>query len=95
MPPTGYRRAQWGDGFEIETVINVRLATAGLRITEVGSFEGPRLHGRSNLNAYSDGMRVLRTINQEFKHWRSHRSATRHGVRAGAAIELASDELAG
>lgn len=95
LPPTGYRRAQWGDGFEIETVINVRLATAGLRITEVGSFEGPRLHGRSNLNAYSDGMRVLRTINQEFKHWRSHRSATRHGVRAGAAIELASDELAG
>ncbi|MEP9413891.1 glycosyltransferase family 2 protein [Gordonia sp. VNQ95] len=95
LPPTQYSRAQWGDGFEIETVINVRLATAGLAITEVGSFEGPRLHGRSNLNAYSDGMRVLRTINQEFKHWRSHRAAARHGVRAGAAVEVVSDELAG
>lgn len=71
LAPVEYQRAQWGDGFEIETVINVRLATCDLAITEVGSFEGPRLHGRSNLNAYSDGMRVLRTINQEWKHWRA------------------------
>ncbi|WLP90944.1 glycosyltransferase family 2 protein [Gordonia sp. NB41Y] len=95
LPPTHYTRAQWGDGFEIETVINVRLATAGLKISEVGSFEGPRLHGRSNLNAYSDGMRVLRTINQEFAHWKDHRSKVRSGVRAGAAVEKAADELAG
>ena len=39
LPPTQYSRAQWGDGFEIETVINVRLATAGIKITEVGSLK--------------------------------------------------------
>lgn len=97
LPPTRYRRAQWGDGFEIETVINVRLATAGLAITEVPSFEGPRLHGRSNLNAYSDGMRVLRTISQEWQHWRAHRSSERRGVRAGGGLAAvdAVDDLAG
>lgn len=52
----------WGDGFEIETVINLRVARAGLRVAEVPSFERPRLHGASNLNAFSDGLRVLRTI---------------------------------
>lgn len=95
LPPTQYSRAQWGDGFEIETVINVRLATAGIKITEVGSFEGPRLHGRSNLNAYSDGMRVLRTIRQEWQHWKAHRASVRHGVRAGSAVAATADELAG
>lgn len=53
---------QWGDGFEIETLINVRIAHAGARIVEVGSTEKARLHGTSNLNACSDGLRVLRTI---------------------------------
>jgi glycosyltransferase involved in cell wall biosynthesis len=52
----------WGDGFEVETLINVRIAKAGLRVAEVGSFERPRVHGRSNLNAVSDGLRVLRTV---------------------------------
>src|SRR5690348_7452240 len=55
----------WGDGFEIETIINVRVARAGLRMTEVPSFERPRLHGESNLNAVRDGLRVLRTIARE------------------------------
>ena len=53
---------QWGDGFEVETLINVRIAKAGLRVAEVGSFERSRIHGDSNLNAVSDGLRVLRTI---------------------------------
>ena len=53
---------QWGDGFEIETLINVRVAHAGARITEVGSTEKARLHGASNLRAFSDGLRVLRTV---------------------------------
>jgi len=56
---------QWGDGFEIETIINVRVARAGLRMTEVPSFEHPRRHGESNLNAVRDGLRVLRTIARE------------------------------
>jgi glycosyltransferase involved in cell wall biosynthesis len=52
----------WGDGFEIETLINVRAARAGARIVEVGSTEKARLHGVSNLRAVPDGIRVLRTI---------------------------------
>ena len=52
----------WGDGFEIETVINTRIAKAGLDIREVKSFEFDRLHGVSNLNAISDGLRVLKAI---------------------------------
>jgi glycosyltransferase involved in cell wall biosynthesis len=56
----------WGDGFEIETLINLRIARAGLRVAEVASFEHERIHGDSNLNAVSDGLRVLRTI---FREW--------------------------
>jgi glycosyltransferase involved in cell wall biosynthesis len=55
----------WGDGFEIETIINVRVARAGLTVAEVPSFERDRLHGESNLNAVRDGLRVLRTIARE------------------------------
>jgi Glycosyl transferase family 2 len=50
------------DGFEIETLINVRLAKAGLRVSEVPSHEAHRLHGVSNLNAFRDGWKVLKTI---------------------------------
>ena len=52
----------WGDGFEIETLINIHIATAGLVVAEVPSFERSRIHGVSNLSAFSDGIRVLRTI---------------------------------
>jgi glycosyltransferase involved in cell wall biosynthesis len=56
---------QWGDGFEVETLMNVRVAKAGLHVEEVPSFEHSRRHGVSNLNAFSDGIRVLRTIYME------------------------------
>jgi hypothetical protein len=52
----------WGDGFEVETLIHLRVADAGLTVVEVPSFEYSRIHGVSNLNAFSDGLRVLRTI---------------------------------
>jgi glycosyltransferase involved in cell wall biosynthesis len=57
----------WGDGFEVETLINVRIAKAGLRVAEVPSFERSRYSGASNLHAFSDGLRVLRTIHAERK----------------------------
>jgi glycosyltransferase involved in cell wall biosynthesis len=60
--PTGDRRQYWGDGFEIETLINIRNAAANLAVVEVPSFEHARIHGASNLSAVSDGLRVLRTI---------------------------------
>jgi glycosyltransferase involved in cell wall biosynthesis len=56
---------RWGDGFEVETIINIRVARAGLRVTEVSSYERERLHGESNLNAVRDGLRVLRCIARE------------------------------
>jgi Glycosyl transferase family 2 len=52
----------WGDGFEVETLMNIRVAQAKLIVKEVASYEYPRIHGVSNLNAFSDGYRVLRTI---------------------------------
>ena len=53
------------DGFEVETLINIRVAKAKLRVQEVPSYEGVRLHGVSNLNAFRDGRRVLKTIMRE------------------------------
>jgi glycosyltransferase involved in cell wall biosynthesis len=52
----------WGDGFEIETLINTRVAKAGMQSTEVPSYEHPRLHGTSNLDTWRDGLRVLRAL---------------------------------
>src|SRR5208282_226325 len=49
----------WGDGFEVETLINIRIAQVGLKVKEVASYEHSRIHGVSNLNASRDGMRVL------------------------------------
>jgi glycosyltransferase involved in cell wall biosynthesis len=53
------------DGFEIETLINVRALKRRLKIVEVASFEAPRISGESNLRAVRDGIRVLRTILRE------------------------------
>jgi len=55
------------DGFEIETLINIRMHTAGLKIAEVPSVEYQRIHGNSNLNAVTDGWRILKLILQERK----------------------------
>lgn len=53
------------DGFEIETVMNIRAIRANLRIAEVASFEEKRLHGEAKLRALPDGWRVLKTILRE------------------------------
>ena len=55
-------------GFEVETLINVRIAKAGLTVAEVPSRERERLHGVSKLHPIRDGLRVLRTIlNERFR----------------------------
>jgi glycosyltransferase involved in cell wall biosynthesis len=64
----------WGDGFEVETLVNIRVRKANLVITEVPSFESPRIHGVSNLNAFHDGLRVFRTILAERRHSRNLRA---------------------
>jgi glycosyltransferase involved in cell wall biosynthesis len=50
------------EGFEIETEMNIRAAVAGLKVTEVASFEGPRVGGIAHLNPIRDGWRVLKEI---------------------------------
>lgn len=53
------------DGFEVETLMNVRALKAGLKIIEVPSFEFPRVHGNGRLRTIPDGWRVLKTIFSE------------------------------
>jgi glycosyltransferase involved in cell wall biosynthesis len=50
------------EGFEVETLINIKAARAKLKVMEVPSYENNRRYGTSNLNARRDGIRVLRTI---------------------------------
>ena len=52
-------------GFEIEAEIVAKSAMNGLQITEVPTFETPRLNGVSNLHAFRDGVRILRTLLRE------------------------------
>jgi glycosyltransferase involved in cell wall biosynthesis len=52
-------------GFEVETVLSIRSAKSRLRVTEVPSFESPRLYGQSNLRTFRDGWRVLTAIFRE------------------------------
>ncbi len=59
------------DGFEIETLMNIRAAQAGLTIAEVPSHEYDRLHGDSNLRPFRDGFRILNLIVRE--RWRTRR----------------------
>ena len=91
----------WGDGFEIETLINVRVARAGVRIAEVGSTELPRLHGVSNLRAVPDGIRVLRTILAERRRPRpaavpvpAPQAAVTLAFRREVVIEAVRDDVA-
>lgn len=54
------------EGFEVETMMNVRALYHGFRIAEVPSFEEDRVFGESNLRTFPDGWRVLKTI---FREW--------------------------
>lgn len=53
------------DGFEIETMMNVRALRARLKVVEVHSYEERRTFGEGRLRAIPDGLRVLRTIVKE------------------------------
>jgi glycosyltransferase involved in cell wall biosynthesis len=70
-----------GDGFEIETMINLRAVVAGLKVREVASFEERRVYGVSRLRTIPDGWRVLKTI---WREWRSQRVRSAPTVVQGA-----------
>ena len=78
-------------GFEVETLINLRIASAGMRITEVPSYEKDRLSGQSNLKTFRDGFRVMGTIIGEARRNRSIRRTggdrEEHRIAAPAAAE--------
>jgi glycosyltransferase involved in cell wall biosynthesis len=73
-------------GFEVETLINVRIARAGLTIQEVPSFERPRLEGMSNLKAVRDGLHILRTILLERLRISQRHALKRRGERHLATL---------
>ena len=70
-------------GFEVETLINLRMASAGMKITEVPSFEKERISGQSNLKTFRDGFRVLGTI---LKEGRRHRSLRHERLHAPSEV---------
>jgi glycosyltransferase involved in cell wall biosynthesis len=53
------------DGFEIEMELILSAIKANLNIVEVPSIELQRRFGESNLNAWTDGKRVLKTMLKE------------------------------
>jgi len=74
-----------GDGFEIETMMNIRAIRNGLRIVEVPSFEADRIHGVSRLQTFPDGWRVLKTIWRE-RSTRVRPEAVRNGQHSTIAL---------
>ena len=85
------------DGFEIETLLNLRALRARLNIREVPSFEYNRKHGESHLKTWPDGWRVLKTIVRErLKPMIKHgllRPSGQHAARAAGISENRIDHL--
>src|SRR5262249_25370748 len=80
-------------GFEIETLMSIRAAQAGLKIYEVPSHERLRQHGTSNLSAIKDGWRVLRLIAQEKRGIRRPKAPRPKPVMApGIVVSREADE---
>ncbi|MFJ2604950.1 glycosyltransferase family 2 protein [Streptomyces sp. NPDC091279] len=75
-------------GFEVETLMNIRVVKAGLKVQEIPSHEYLRIHGTSNLRAVRDGLRVLKVILAE----RSNRRALRRRVRRSPLLDSAPGE---
>ena len=74
-------------GFEVETLMNIRAARAGMRVHEVPSFEHSRLHGVSNLHVVADGWRIAKVIGRE---WLRMRRIER-GKSASAGVREVSE----
>jgi glycosyltransferase involved in cell wall biosynthesis len=75
-------------GFEVETLMNIRVVKAGLKVQEIPSHEYLRIHGTSNLRAVRDGLRVLKVILRE----RSNRRALRRRGGRSPLLHTVSGE---
>jgi glycosyltransferase involved in cell wall biosynthesis len=79
-------------GFEVETVLNVRAAKAGLSVVEVPSIEHLRIHGESKLHPVRDGVRVLRAILRE--RWRRAPSEERWlPIETAVAVDIVGADV--
>jgi glycosyltransferase involved in cell wall biosynthesis len=76
------------DGFEIETLINIRALRSGCRVVEVPSFEAKRMYGEGRLRTIPDGWRVLRTIWREWRGAHGTPLATPERAEDPAEVEL-------
>ncbi|WP_328745935.1 glycosyltransferase family 2 protein [Streptomyces sp. NBC_00285] len=76
-------------GFEVETLMNIRVVKAGLKVQEIPSYEYLRIHGASNLRAVRDGFRVLNVILGE----RSNRRALRRRIHHSPMLDSHRGEV--
>ncbi len=79
-------------GFEVETLMNIRAAKAGLKIHEIPSHERRRIYGSSNLHACRDGWRILKVIIRE--RFSPVREPDRRGLPASAPAPVMPAVLA-
>jgi hypothetical protein len=93
--PVGGGTRLWGDGFEVDVLMNIRAVRAGLMVTEVPSYEHSRIHGVSNLNAFSDGFRVMRAIAAERLYHPESKAIAhrRNGARRPSLMATISERL--
>ncbi len=83
------------DGFEVETMMNLRALQRGLKVVEVSSFEACRRFGSSRLRAVPDGMRVLRIVlrerlSKQGRQWRARGRLRGRALRRNQQIGLPS-----
>jgi hypothetical protein len=68
VEPSRGRRAHrhWGDGAEIEPLLNLRTAAQGLRVVEVASIGYPPIHGAHGRQRPRRALRAMRTAFLEY-----------------------------
>jgi hypothetical protein len=76
----------WGDGPEIEPMINIRVAAQGMRVVEVASIGYPPIHGVRQRRMLRRALRALRAAFAEYaRRWRiGHRAAGPADSASGA-----------
>jgi glycosyltransferase involved in cell wall biosynthesis len=68
-------RPAWGDGPEIEPLVNIRMAAQGLRVVEVASVGYPSIDGDDRRRLLRRAWRALHTFFAEYlRRWRRRRS---------------------
>jgi glycosyltransferase involved in cell wall biosynthesis len=80
-------------GFEGETLMNIRVVKAGLKVQEIPSHEYLRIHGTSNLRAVRDGLRVLKVILKERSNRRALRRREQHSPTLDAVLDSTRGEV--